>query len=77
MVNYKTQVNLLQKTYSNYQVLQRGEETRFFNGESTLFLVNIRENRTLEALIKLTETAVKYNKTAWGLQWAAGQLWQN
>ena len=76
LVNYKTQVNLLQKTYSNYQVLQRGEETRFFNGESTLFLVNSRENKTLETLLKLTETAVKYNKTSLGLAWAAGQLWQ-
>ena len=77
LVNYKAQVNLLQKTYSNYQVLQRGEETRFFNGESTLFLINIRENKALETLIKLTETAVKYNKTLMSLQWAGGQLWQN
>jgi outer membrane protein TolC len=76
LVNYKQQVNLLQKTYANYLRLQRGEEIRFFNGESTLFLVNSRENKTLETLLKLTETAVKYNKTALGLQWAAGQLWQ-
>jgi hypothetical protein len=56
--------------------LQRGEETRFFNGESSLFIVNSRENKTQEVLIKLTEAAVKYNKTTIALQWAAGQLWQ-
>jgi outer membrane protein TolC len=76
LVNYKTQVNLLQKTYNNYLQLQRGEETRFFNGESSLFLVNSRENKTLETLVKLTEVVVKYNKTSISLQWAAGLLWQ-
>jgi hypothetical protein len=68
-------VTLLQKTYNNYLQLQRGEETRFFNGESSLFLVNSRENKALETLIKLTEVTVNYNKTALGVQWASGQIW--
>ncbi len=76
LVNYKTQVNLLQKTYANFLRLQQGEEVRFFNGESSLFLVNTRENKTLETLLKLTESTIQYNKTALGLQWAAGLLWQ-
>jgi outer membrane protein TolC len=76
LVNYKTQVNLLQRNYENYFRLQKGEEVRFFNGESSLFLVNSRETKALETLIKLTEVTIKYNKTAQGLQWAAGQLWQ-
>lgn len=76
LVNYKTQVTLLQKNYAAYLQLQRGEETKFFNGESSLFLVNSRENKTQETLLKLIEAAVKLNKTALGLQWAAGQLWQ-
>ena len=76
LVNYKAQVTLLQKNYSNYQQLQSGEETRFFNGESSLFLVNSRENKTQETLLKLIEVSVKYNKTAASLRWAAGQLWQ-
>ena len=76
LVNYKTQVNLLQKTYANYLRLQRGEENRFFNGESSLFLVNSRESKTLETLLKLTEVTTKYNKTAYSLKWAAGELWK-
>jgi outer membrane protein TolC len=76
LANYKTQVNLLQNTYTNYLRLQRGEETKFFNGESSLFLVNSRENKSLETLLKLTEVTIKYNKTSLSLQWAGGQLWQ-
>jgi len=76
LVNDKAQVSLLQRTHANYLRLLRGEETRFFNGESNLFLVNSRENKAIETMIKLTEVAVKYNKTAQALQWAAGKLWQ-
>ncbi len=75
LVNLKSQVNLLQKNYRNYFALQKGEELRFFNGESSLFLINTRENKALETYIKLIEVAVKNNKTAYSLQWAAGQLW--
>ena len=75
LVNYKLQISLLQKTYNNYLLLQRGEETRFFNGESSLFLVNSRENKALETLLKLTEAAINYNKTAYTLRWSAGDLW--
>ena len=76
LVNYKTQVVLLKKSYTNFLQLQKGEEIKFFNGESSLFLVNSRENKTQEILLKLIETAVKLNQTSLGLQWAAGQLWQ-
>ncbi len=73
--NYKSQVNLLEKTYFNYLLLQRAEETRFFNGESSLFLINARENKTLETQLKLNETTINYNKTANILRWSAGELW--
>ena len=76
LVNYKLQLNLLQKTYANFLQLQKGEEIRFFNGESTLFLVNNRENKAQETLIKLTEAAINYNKTAVSLRWSAGELWK-
>jgi outer membrane protein TolC len=76
LTNYKMQVNLLQKNYAAYLQLQRGEEIRFFNGESSLFLVNARENKTQETLLKLIDATIKLNKTNLGLQWSAGQLWQ-
>ena len=76
LVNYKIQVNNLQRNYQNYYRLQQAEETRFFNGESSLFLINTRETKALETFIKLAEVTAKYNKTAQAVQWAAGQLWR-
>ena len=72
----KSQVALQEKAYNNFMLLQRGEEIRFQAGESSLFLINARENKTLEALQKLQELKTKYFKTENTLQWAAGQLWQ-
>ena len=60
--------------YSNYMILQRGEETRFFNGESSLFLINTRETKALEALQKLIELKAKYFETEVLVQWASGVL---
>jgi outer membrane protein TolC len=76
LVNYQSQVALLQRTYTSMLQLQKGEETRFFNGESSLFLVNSRENKTQETMLKLVEAAVKYNKAEAVLQWSAGSLWK-
>ena len=72
----KSQVALQEKALKNYQVLQRGEEIRFQAGESSLFLINARENKTLEALQKLQELKAKYYKTDNTLQWAAGLMIQ-
>jgi outer membrane protein TolC len=68
------QIQLQQNALLNYQILQRGEETRFFNGESSLFLVNSRETKKLEAQQKLIEVKAKFLKTLVGIQWAAGML---
>ena len=50
------------------------EEVRFKNGESSLFLINSRENKALESLEKLIENKVKLYKTIFALQWSAGLL---
>ncbi len=77
LVTLKTQVALQEKAYKNYLTLQRREEIRFQGGESSLFLINARENKTLEALQKLQELKAKYFKTANMVQWAAGNLIQS
>lgn len=58
----------------NITTLQKGEETRFFNGEGSLFLVNARELKTIEASQKLIELKAKNRKTLVSLKWAAGIL---
>lgn len=74
LITLKSQIILQEKAYKNYFALQRGEEIRFQTGESSLFLINARENKTLEALQKLQELKAKFFKTENVLQWAAGNL---
>lgn len=69
-----SQAAILEKAYQNFAVLQKGEELKFRNGESSLFLVNSRENKTLDALEKLLKTKASYFKSRAGLFWAAGLL---
>lgn len=70
----KKQIAVQELAYINYVRLQRAEEIRFQIGESSLFLINTRENKTLEALQKLQELRTKYLITLNELQWAAGIL---
>jgi outer membrane protein TolC len=74
LTGLQKQINIYEQAYINYQTLFRGEDTRFKIGESTLFLLNSRENKVLEALQKLTELKAKFYKAQAALQWAAGQL---
>jgi outer membrane protein TolC len=70
----KNQVALQSNNYTNYQQLVKAEEAKFFNGESSLFIINSRENKALEAQEKLIEIKTKYFKTIYALQWSAGLL---
>lgn len=76
LVTLKSQIALQENAYKNYYALQRGEEIRFQAGESSLFLINARENKTLEALQKLQELKAKFFKTENMLQWSTGTLLQ-
>lgn len=74
LANVQQQILLQQRMYENFRALQRAEETRFLGGESSLFLVNSRENKALESLQKLISLRADYLKTSLKLQWAAGRL---
>lgn len=67
--NYSTQIELAGKNISNFRRLLQAEEARFQNGESSLFLINTRENKLLEAEQKLLELRLKflvsYNQLKW------------
>lgn len=73
-VNIKNQVALQSRNFEYCTQLLQAEETRFFNGESSLFLINSRENKALEALEKLVDLKTKYFKTLYSLQWSTGLL---
>ncbi len=70
----RRQVELQQQTLNNFLALQKAEELRFRNGESSLFLINARENKSLEAKQKLQELRNKYSFTAYKLLWSIGSL---
>jgi outer membrane protein TolC len=61
-----------QVTFS--RVLRDAEQTRFFAGESSFFLVNTREMALINSEIRLYELQVRYAKATAQLYWASGTL---
>lgn len=61
---------------ANFAALQRGEELKFSNGESSLFLINAREQKTIEAQQKMLALQAKKMQARVNMQWAAGLLLQ-
>ena len=70
----ESQLQMQNQLLLNTNRLQRGEETKFANGESSLFLINSREQKTIEAEQKTIELKAKTQKAAVGLRWSAG-IW--
>jgi outer membrane protein TolC len=74
MLAMQKQSLLFQDNVLNQQALLKAEEMRFSIGESSMFLVNARENKLLETSQKLVELKTKFFKSLINIQWAAGQL---
>ncbi|MFN5422268.1 MAG: TolC family protein [bacterium] len=70
----RNQVLLQQSNIINHQLLLKAEETKFSIGESSMFLVNARENKLLEANQKMAELKAKFFKSLLAVQWAAGGI---
>jgi outer membrane protein TolC len=73
LVTLRKQIGINENSYENYLRLFRGESLRFEVGESTLFLLNARENKVLESLQKLVELKTKWYKSKASLVWAGGR----
>ncbi len=72
--NLSGQLVLYTQTVQNYQQLYLAEVRRFGMGESTLFLVNSREQSTIEARLKLTQMLAKYHVSYHGIWFSGGTL---
>lgn len=72
LLNIRRQIKVQEEMYRNYLRLQQAEETRYFNGESSLFLINTRETKAIEAGQKLLEIKAKLFVTEAKLKNAAG-----
>lgn len=72
--NFIAQIELYEGAVQNYNTLLEAEYIKFDLGESSIFLVNSREQKLIEAQLKLIELRGKFFKTRQKLQWAAGRL---
>jgi outer membrane protein TolC len=75
LANLRQQIILANAMRDNYARLLAGENEKFVLGESSLFLVNSRENKLIEAQLKLAKLQAEARKAEAGLRWAAG-LWE-
>jgi outer membrane protein TolC len=73
-VQLQRQVEIYQQTVNNYRRLYQAELTKFTNGESSLFLVNTRENKLFEVQQKFISLQAKATKAVIGVDYALGRL---
>ena len=71
---YQDQIKTAVAMRDNNAFLLKTEELRLNQGESSLFLINARQNKLLETDQKLIELRVKYFKSYYSTYWSAGQL---
>lgn len=69
VTNYFSQIDISARNLNNYKRLLNAEETRFGNGESSLFLINSRENKLLDAREKNIDLKAKFLKSYNKLKW--------
>jgi outer membrane protein TolC len=70
--NLEQIIEIQTELVKNSFALRNAEQLRFENGESSLFLVNMRERSLIEAQIKQAEINSKYAKAKVQLQWSSG-----
>lgn len=58
--SFEFQNEVAEEMVENYRILLSAEERRMSFGESSLFLVNTRENKYIEALLKRNELLIKF-----------------
>lgn len=68
------QIEAQRVVVENYRSLLDAEQLKFRLGESSIFLINSREQSWLNSQQKLVSTIGKYLKAETGLVWAQGQL---
>jgi outer membrane protein TolC len=74
MTNFENLMQTQESMVANYNILRDGEEMRFRNGESSLFLINTRERQLIESQVKFYEFRSKYALSTTKLVWEAGTL---
>jgi outer membrane protein TolC len=76
LLNFQQQMELYEQVAQNYERLLEAEIIKFDIGESSIFLVNSREQKLIEAQLKLTKLMASYQQTLVELDWTLGSLGQ-
>ncbi len=71
---YKEQLATQERLVENLSRIREGEQTRYLIGESTLFVLNQRDQFLIKEKIKYRELKAKFAKSLVTLQWAAGKV---
>ncbi len=74
--NMSGQVDRLDSMVDNYQSLLQIEGIKFDIGESSIFLLNSRQIKLLEAQLKLAKVRSTWHKAQLGFDWASGLIGQ-
>ena len=70
----ENQVDVYTETVALYTRMRDAERIKFDNGESSLFLLNSREQKWVQAKQKLIQLQQKYWKAYFSVLWASGQI---
>jgi outer membrane protein TolC len=68
------QINTLESMVVNYETLLDAEFEKFRIGESSIFLLNSREQKLIDSQMKLNKLQTEFQKLKWKLRGAKGQL---
>ncbi|MGH1337549.1 MAG: TolC family protein [Aureispira sp.] len=71
---FAAQTQTLEQMVNNYSILLEAERIKLNLGESSVFLVNVRQNQLLEAQRKLIKQQVKYLKARMAFFWVTATL---
>ncbi len=74
--NINSQLSVARNNVTNYATLLEAERIRFFNGESSLFLVNAREMALADARNKLVDLEAKLEMATIEVRYLLGRLAQ-
>ena len=73
----KEQISIYEQNASNYERLLNGENEKFRYGESSVFLLNKRQEKYIDGKLKLTEAYVKFQMEVLNYLYLSNQLFAN
>lgn len=75
-LNLTNQLNIAEQNVANYQLLLEAERTKFFNGESSVFIINQREMALADAQLKVVDIRSKLEMSVIEAEYHIGQLYK-